>query len=92
MPACRTCGRSLDPAASRCRNPLCASASRWFSRNVAITEHSGRVRALLSAYKYGGEQRWADLFGAMLAELLSGPGRLLDGFDLVVASPTYTGP
>ncbi|HYA01241.1 MAG TPA: hypothetical protein VEK76_12975, partial [Candidatus Binatia bacterium] len=47
---------------------------------------------LLSAYKYGGEQRWADLFGAMLAELLSGPGRLLDGFDLVVASPTYTGP
>jgi predicted amidophosphoribosyltransferase len=48
------------------------------------------LESALDAYKYGGVTAWA----APLASLLAGfvaAGRLADGFDLIVASPTFVG-
>jgi predicted amidophosphoribosyltransferase len=89
MSGCAVCGRPL--AEARCRNPLCASASRWFHWNVAVAERSGLLEEALNAYKYRGDRSRARVFGAMLAGFMTQRRSLLDGFDLVVASPTYVG-
>jgi len=89
---CGVCGRPLAPETAGCRNPLCASASRWFRWNVAVATRSGLLESALTAYKYGGERIRARVFGAMVAGYLVQRQRLLGGFDLVVASPTYVGP
>ncbi|MGO8687272.1 MAG: ComF family protein [Candidatus Dormibacteria bacterium] len=91
MSGCGVCGRPLAPGAARCRNPLCASASRWFRWNVAVAERSGLLEEALNAYKYRGDRSRACVFGAMLAGFLAQRSRLVDGFDLVIASPTFVG-
>jgi predicted amidophosphoribosyltransferase len=88
--ACAVCGRRLGAGLGRCRNPLCASASRWFDWNLAIAERRGPLGARLDAYKYRGASLWAASFGRMLAGFLAERG-LLEGFDLVLASPTFVG-
>lgn len=89
-PGCAVCGRALAEGGGRCRNPLCASASRWFGWNLAIAERSGPVAAALDAYKYRGASSWAAPFGCMLARFLT-ERRLLESFDLVLGSPTFVG-
>ena len=74
----------------RCRNPLCASASRWFRWNAAAADRSGALEAALDAYKYRGVTGWAAPLASLLAGFLAA-GRLADGFDLIVASPTFVG-
>jgi predicted amidophosphoribosyltransferase len=91
MTGCGVCGRALGAEASRCRNPLCASASRWFRWNVAVAERSGLLEEALNAYKYRGDRSRARVFGAMLAGFLAQRRRLVEGFDLVIASPTFVG-
>ena len=88
-PHCGVCGAGLA-IGEHCRNPLCASASRWFHCNVAMVERSGPFEWALNAYKYRGELAWAPLFGAMLASLLVRVG--MRGCDAVIASPTFVGP
>lgn len=87
---CGVCERRLELGPIGCRNPLCASSGRWFRWNVAAAERGGALEVALDAYKYAGETVWAAPFGRMLAALLTAT-RLLDGFDLVVASPTFVG-
>jgi predicted amidophosphoribosyltransferase len=88
---CPVCSRGLDPGEPACRNPLCASAARWFRWNLAISERGGRLQAGLDAYKYRGARRWGARFGALAAGFLAERPALLDGFDLVTASPTFVG-
>ena len=92
MTGCGVCGRPLATETAGCRNPLCASASRWFHWNVAVAERSGLLESALNAYKYEGDRSRARVFGTMLAGYLVQRRRLLGGFDLVVASPTFVGP
>jgi predicted amidophosphoribosyltransferase len=87
---CRVCQRHLPGAEGRCRNPLCASASRWFLWNVSVAPRTATLAAALDAYKYRGEARWSARFGRLIARRLGERG-LIDSFDLVVASPTYVG-
>jgi predicted amidophosphoribosyltransferase len=89
---CKVCGRPLAAGADACRNPLCVSASRWFCWNVAVAERSGLLESALDAYKYQGDRSRARVFGTMLAGYLVQRRRLLGGFDLVIASPTFVGP
>jgi predicted amidophosphoribosyltransferase len=89
---CQVCARALAPGEERCRNPLCASAARWFRWNVAVARRGGLLEAALDAYKYGGEVGVAPHLVATLARFLERRATLLDRFDLVVASPTYVGP
>ena len=91
MSDCGVCGRRLEAGSARCRNPLCASASRWFRWSVAVAERSGLLEEALNAYKYRGDRSRAQVFGTMLAGFLAQRRRLVDGFDLVVASPTFVG-
>jgi predicted amidophosphoribosyltransferase len=91
MSDCEVCGRRLDAEVAHCRNPLCASASRWFHWNVAVAERSGFLEEALNAYKYRGDRSLARVFGTMLAGFLAQRRRLLGAFDLVVASPTFVG-
>lgn len=90
IPRCEVCERAAAAGEPRCRNPLCASASRWFGWNVAVAERGGPLEAALNAYKYGCDRRLARAFASMLAALING-NRRMAGFDLVVASPTYVG-
>jgi predicted amidophosphoribosyltransferase len=89
---CAVCGRPLAEKSAGCRNPLCASAARWFRWNVAVAERTGLLESALNAYKYAGDRSRARVFGTMLAGYLVERRRLLGGFDLVVASPTFVGP
>ncbi len=91
MTGCGVCGRPLATGGAGCRNPLCASASRWFHWNVAVAERSGLLENALNAYKYQGDRSRARVFGTMLAGYLAQRHRLLGAFDLVVASPTFVG-
>jgi len=67
---CGVCGRPLATETAGCRNPLCASASRWFHWNVAVAERSGLLESALNAYKYEGDRSRARVFGTMLAGYL----------------------
>jgi predicted amidophosphoribosyltransferase len=88
---CPTCGRRLEGGEPGCRNPLCASAGRWFQWNLSISDRGGHLEAGLDAYKYAGVQRWAVRFGAMVAGFLADRPGLLQSFDLLTASPTFVG-
>ena len=87
---CGVCERAPSAGETRCRNPLCASASRWFGWNAAAAERGGLLAATLNAYKYGCDRRLARPLATMLATLMEGDRRMA-GFDLVVASPTCVG-
>ncbi|MGP8160733.1 MAG: ComF family protein [Candidatus Dormibacteria bacterium] len=88
---CAVCGRPLLEGDAPCRNPLCASATRWFHWNVAAADRSGPLQAALDAYKYQGVLTWAPVFGRMLAALLERRHRLFRPFDLITSSPTFVG-
>ena len=88
---CPVCDRPLPGRDAACRNPLCASASRWFRWSVAAAERSGPLEAALNAYKYAGVRTWAPVFGRLLAELMERRRRLFEPFDLITASPTFVG-
>jgi predicted amidophosphoribosyltransferase len=89
---CAVCSRALSVAGTPCPNPLCRSASRWFRWNLAVAERSGPLEVALNDYKFGGDRSWAPVFGRMVAGYLVREERLVAGFDLVVASPTFVGP
>ena len=88
---CAVCHRRVTGGETRCRNPLCASASRWFHWGVAIAERGGGLERALNAYKYGGACSWAPVFGRMLAGFLLSRRSLFGPFDIVTASPTFIG-
>jgi predicted amidophosphoribosyltransferase len=88
---CRVCERPFTAGTSRCPNPLCASASRWFHWNISAAERSGPLEAALNAYKYRGVREWARVFGGMLAGLMERRRHLVEPFDLITASPTFVG-
>ena len=88
---CRVCERPFTAGTSRCPNPLCASAARWFRWNIAAAERSGPLEVALNAYKYRGAREWAPAFGGMLAALMERRRHLVEHFDLITASPTFVG-
>jgi len=88
---CGVCDRPLAGGEMRCRNPLCASAARWFRRSLAVAPRGGPLEDALNAYKYGGARGWAGVFGHLLAGFLQSHRRLLESCDLVISSPTFVG-
>jgi predicted amidophosphoribosyltransferase len=85
------CARPLPEDGNSCRNPLCASAGRWFGWSLAATTRSGPLEAALNAYKYQGDRSRAPVFGRMLADLIERNPDLVARFDLITASPTFVG-
>jgi len=71
-------------------------AEKWFEWNYAIAMRSGVLEQVINAYKYAGpdsgERGWAAIFGRILVGFLDANRRVFGDMDLIIASPTYTGP
>ena len=85
------CGQAL-PADGRCGNPVCHFDDRYFTRVWAISMRTGQMRDAISRYKYDGKWGWAAIFGRILVGFLGENQARFGGYDLITASPTYTGP
>lgn len=88
---CDVCGQAL-PADGRCGNPVCHFDDRYFTRVWAISMRTGQMRDAISRYKYDGKWGWAAIFGRILVGFLGENQARFGGYDLITASPTYTGP
>lgn len=93
---CGVCDQTYIEGEGECRNPVCGMAERWFDWNYAIAMRSGVLQRVISAYKYSpassGDRGWAAIFGRILVGFLDASASTFESADLIVASPTYTGP
>lgn len=93
---CPVCDQTFAEGAETCRNPVCGMAEKWFEWNYAIAMRSGVLEQVINAYKYAGpdsgERGWAAIFGRILVGFLDANRRVFGDMDLIIASPTYTGP
>jgi predicted amidophosphoribosyltransferase len=89
---CQVCDQALTAAGAECRNSVCNWPDRQFMRNYAIAMRDGALEQAINAYKYGGRQDWALIFGRVLAGFLYEQQATFEAFDLVTPSPTYVGP
>ena len=87
---CEVCDLPLADE-EECRNPICIWDDRAFRWNYAIAMRSGVLEDAVNAYKYQGKRGWAIIFGRVLAGFLNRLKKMFGRFDLIVASPTYTG-
>ncbi len=88
--ACTICDHPLHTDGS-CHNPTCARSDRAFGWNWAIGYREGVLKDRLGRYKFGGADGWALIFGRMLVGFLDEHRSSFEGFDLIVANPSYTG-
>ena len=93
---CEVCDQTYADDTGACRNPVCKMGQRWFEWNYAAAMRSGVLEQVISAYKYSsptsGDRGWAAIFGRILVGFLEAHERAFETVDLIVASPTYTGP
>lgn len=75
-----------------CGNPLCNRDWRQFGWNYAIAMRSGVLEQAINAYKYENKFGWCNIFARVLVGFLDEQRRTFEGFDLIVASPTYLDP
>lgn len=87
---CEVCDRPLS-SETACKNRLCRSAERAFERNYAIAMRSGPLERAINRYKYEGKREWAYIFARVLIGKLEWGYEVFRHFDLIVASPCYTG-
>ena len=89
---CDICDQTFGADASSCMNPVCAMTERWFGRNYAVAMRSGVLEQAINDYKFREQQGWSAIFGRILVGFLEHRRDVFGGVDLIVASPTYTGP
>jgi predicted amidophosphoribosyltransferase len=88
---CEVCDRPFESGEADCRNPVCNYGERWFDWNFAVAMRSGPLEEAISRFKYQDRHGWALIFGRILAGFLDERTATFDWFDLIVASPTWTG-
>lgn len=88
---CDVCGQALPPD-GRCANPVCHFDDRFFDRVWAVSMRTGQMRDAISRYKYDGKWGWAAIFGRILVGFLAEHRARFSGYDLIIPSPSYTGP
>jgi predicted amidophosphoribosyltransferase len=91
---CDVCGQTLAPA-EQCRNYWCRRSidERYFLKIRAIAMRTGILEAAINAYKFSDDQQgWASIFGRVLVGYLDQHASAFGIFDLIVATPAYTGP
>ena len=74
-----------------CGNRLCSNTQRWFECNFALAMRSGQLEEAINVFKFRGKQGWALIFGRILIGFLAEEHPSFRDFDLIVASPTFTG-
>ena len=74
-----------------CGNPICSFDDRYFEWNYAIAMRSGVLERAINRFKYEGQHGWRIIFGRVLVGFLEDQAATFEGFDLIVASPTYVG-
>lgn len=89
---CQVCELALDSQSGQCGNPVCGWADRKFTWNRAISFRTNELKAAISRYKYDGKWGWSLVFGRVLAGFLNENRKLIQKFDAIIPSPTYTGP
>lgn len=93
---CGVCDQTYADGEYECKNPVCGMGQRWFEWNYAIAMRSGVLQQVINAYKYSGptsgDRGWAAIFGRILVGFLDANEPTFETADLIVASPTYTGP
>ena len=89
---CGTCDQPFPDETKSCRNPLCNAGWREFDWNYAIAMRTAPLATAVNMYKYGGERRWALIFGRIVAGFVEDHAGLMEPFDLITAVPTYMGP
>lgn len=90
---CPVCGLDFGAAApGGCPNGWCGRADRAFSVVWALGVHAAGLRAAIRRYKFGGESRLAEAFGAMAAGFVRGNPTWFEEIDLVTGVPAYCGP
>jgi len=89
---CEVCDLPFNAGEHECRNPVCNLGERWFEWNFAVAMRSGALEYAINRYKYEGARGWGGIFGRILAGFLEERAKTFESFDLIVASPTWTGP
>lgn len=93
---CGVCDQTYLDGEDECRNPVCNMSQRWFEWNYAIAIRSGVLQQVIDVYKRStpssGDRGWSAIFGRILVGFLDAHAETFEGVDLIVASPTYTGP
>jgi predicted amidophosphoribosyltransferase len=93
---CKVCDQEYPAGTTECKNPVCGMSERWFGWNFAIAVRSGVLQSVINAYKYSpatsSKRGWAAIFGRILVGFLEANAETFGTIDLIVASPTYTGP
>jgi predicted amidophosphoribosyltransferase len=90
---CDLCELKL-PADGECGNPLCGwdPDDRYFRWLWAISMRTGAVARAIDRYKVEGRRAWSRIFGRVLVGYLDANREIFGDYDLIVPSPTYTGP
>jgi predicted amidophosphoribosyltransferase len=90
---CDTCERPLDPN-GRCANPVCgwSEDDRGFRWVWAISMRTGALRHAIDRYKVAGKTGWSWIFGRVLVGYLDSAPDIFFEYDVIIPSPTYTGP
>ena len=93
---CKVCDQTYAPGEVGCKNPVCSMSRRWFGWNYAVAIRSGMLQRVIDAYKLSDamsdNRGWAAIFGRILVGFLDANASAFEGIDLIIASPTYTGP
>jgi predicted amidophosphoribosyltransferase len=89
---CMVCDRPFSGGETTCQNPLCNRSERWFQSNYAIAMRSGQLERAINRYKYQAKHGWALVFGRVLSGFLEEKPDTFRRFEIITASPTYTGP
>jgi predicted amidophosphoribosyltransferase len=89
---CETCDQTLREGRA-CTNPLCNRnvVERGWDFIWAIAMRSGRLKSVISEYKYDGVKGWAWILGRILVGYLETNARVFGTYELIVGMPTYVG-
>jgi predicted amidophosphoribosyltransferase len=90
---CGVCQLPLDgPKWEPCGNPVCNRSTRGFDRIWAVSYDTGDLNRVIRRFKYDNDQNWAEILGRILAGFLDDNVVEFVDFDLIVPSPSFTGP
>jgi predicted amidophosphoribosyltransferase len=87
---CKICEHPLHDDRS-CHNPTCARSDRMFGWNRAFGVRAGVLEDRLIRYKFHDKRGWATIFGRIFVGFLDDYRSNFEEFDLIIASPSYTG-
>lgn len=88
---CTVCDLPFVKGSDECKNPVCKWDDRYFDRNYSIAMRSGVLEQRISDYKYNGKTGWGVIFSRVLLGYLRSNRATFRSFDLIKASPSYTG-